>query len=152
MSRIHLRQGELELELEGDEGFIATHLPTLLAAMGLQGAAEPRPVPPAARAPRVPEGFRVQKNLSLDDFVALKAPTEELDRLLVLAYFQEKYEGVGSYGPDELGESWAKAWPDLAWSGELPRLAEERGYLVREYDGRLTLSYRGEQYVQDGLA
>lgn len=144
MSRLRLRRGGWELELEGDEAFIARYLERFLPLLD----------PPATERdlPRVAPEFQVRKNLDFEDFVAIKGPSRDLERLLVLAYYQEKYEGHGAYDLPELGRAWEEAWPALPWDEALGQQAVEEGYLQREAGERLTLSFRGYQFVQEGLA
>lgn len=151
MSRIRLKQGDRELEIEGDEGFVASQLEKLMAVVfGASGA----PAAPKSHEEirRVPASFAVQKNLSLGDFIELKDPRDLVDRLLVLAYYQEKYEAAIAYPLAELSTLWSAQWPDLPLEEETWQAAVDRGYLQWQEDGRLTLSFAGHHYVRDGLA
>ncbi|HEY9856155.1 MAG TPA: hypothetical protein V6D05_10480 [Stenomitos sp.] len=150
MNRIRLKQGDRELEIEGEAGFIEAHLEKLMGvAFG-----GPLPEPTASREEirRVPASFAVKKNLSLADFLELKEPQNLVDRLLVLAYYMEKYEAKVAYTLAELTEHWESQWPELPLAEETWQAALERGYLQWQEDGRLTLSFVGHHYVRDGLA
>lgn len=149
MNRIRIKQGDRELEIEGEAGFVEAHLEKLMGAAF--GAA---PVAPEGREEirRVPASFAVQKNLSLDDFIELKGPQDLVDRLLVLAYYQEKYEATIAYSLAELSTLWEAQWPELVLAEETWQAAIDRGYLQWQEDGRLTLSFSGHHYVRDGLA
>jgi hypothetical protein len=74
-----------------------------------------------------------------------------VDRLLTLAYFMEKYEGLPLYDLSELNQAWHSAFPDDAFTPDVWRDAMARGYL-EEQEGRFTLTFSGEAYVQGGLA
>lgn len=148
MNRVRLKQGDRELEIEGEAGFVEAHLERLLAvAFGGDPA-----LPAREEIRRVPASFAVRKNLSLADFIELKDPRELVDRLLVLAYYQEKYEATIAYTMAELSSLWNAQWPELPLAEETWRAAVDRGYMQWQEDGRLTLSFVGHHYVRDGLA
>lgn len=152
--RIRIKQGDRELELEGEASFVAAQLDRLWP-LTFGKAAQPEPAPPTpleADERRVPASFVVRKNLSFEDFVGLKNPAGDRDRLLVLAYYQEKYEERQAYPVAALATAWAAAWPDRQWDEGVWKEAVEGGFLQWQEDGRLTLSFAGDQYVRDGLA
>lgn len=151
-SRIRVKQGDRELELEGDASFVAAQLERLWPLTFGTVTPEAAPALEASEARRVPATFAVRKNLSFEAFVALKNPSDDRDRLLVLAYYQEKYEEVQAYAVALLAEAWAAAWPAHPWDEEVWKQAVEGGFLQWQEDGRLTLSFAGDQYVRDGLA
>ncbi|HEY9900127.1 MAG TPA: hypothetical protein V6D00_13180 [Pantanalinema sp.] len=153
-SRIRIRQGDRELELAGDAAFVAAQLDRLWPLAFGQGApvASPSPSGQAPDDRRVSATFAVKKNLSFEAFAALKDPTSDRDRLLVLAYYQEKYADQQAYPVAVLAEAWALAWPELPWDEGVWKEAVEGGFLQWQEDGRLTLSFAGDQYVRDGLA
>jgi len=140
-----MRRGDLEFEVRGDRDFVEQHV--------AQWAARVFNYPAVREPERLPdrEPIRVRKNISFQDFLALKEPESLVDRLLTLAYFLEKYEGRSKYDLSELNKAWHAEFPDDAFTPDLWRDALERGYL-EEIDGRLTLTFSGEAYVQGGLA
>lgn len=151
MNRIRLKQGDRELEIEGEASFIEAHLEKLMG-VAFGGAPSASGAAPQEEIRRVPASFAVKKNLSLSDFIALKEPQNLVDRLLVLAYYQEKYEATIAYTLAELTSLWEAQWPELPLEEETWQAALERGYLQWQDDGRLTLSFAGHHYVRDGLA
>lgn len=157
--RIRLRNGARELELKGDRLFVEEMLARF--APWIQdplAEAEPASVPEAeesrrvAELPRVPASFRVQTAISFADFLQLKAPETPLGRLLVLAYFLEKYQQRPAYSPDELTAWWQERWPKEPLDPHLWQDAVAEGFLEWETPEALTLTYRGQVHVRDGLA
>lgn len=150
MNRIRIKQGDRELEIEGEAAFVEAHLERLMGL--ITGAAPQAAAEPREEIRRVPASFAVKKNLSLADFIELKAPQHLVDRLLVLAYYQERYEAAIAYTLDELSTLWEAHWPELPLAEDTWQAAVEKGYLQRQEDGRLTLSFVGHHHVRDGLA
>lgn len=151
MNHIRIKQGDRELEIAGEASFVEAHLERLMAvAFG----SVPLEAAPSAREEirRVPASFAVRKNLSLADFISLKEPQRPVDRLLVLAYYQERYEATLASSRDELSGLWEAQWPDLPLEEDTWQAAVEQGYLQEQEDGRLTLSFVGHHHVRDGLA
>jgi len=155
--RIRLRNGARELELKGDRLFVEEMLARFapwiqdpLAEPVL--ASEPEASRRAAELPRVPVSFRVRTAISFADFLQLKAPETPLGRLLVLAYFLEKYQQRPAYAPDELTAWWQERWPKEPLDPQLWQDAVAEGYLEWETPEALTLTYRGQVHVRDGLA
>ncbi|MBO9540067.1 hypothetical protein J7643_05670 [bacterium] len=153
-SRVRIRQGDRELELEGDAAFVEAQLERLLPfTFGAGSSLTVAPVPaPHLEDHQVPANFAVKKNLSFEAFLELKQPSSDRDRLLVLAYYQEKYADLQAYPIADLAAAWTLAWPELPWDEACWKEAVEGGFLQWQEDGRLTLSFAGDQYVRDGLA
>ena len=152
--RIRLRHGARELELEGDRLFVeemlARYAPWIQSA-DFADAPPGAPIP-SGDVPRVSSSFRVQTAISFADFLQLKAPQNPLGRLLVLAYFLEKYQHRPAYTPDELTVWWHERWPAEPLDSQLCQEAVAEGYLEWETPEALTLTYRGQMHVRDGLA
>ena len=149
-ARIRIKRGENELELEGDPSFISEQFDRM-SAMAF-GATAPRTAPEETELPTISASFRVQKTLSFEDFLSLKEPREEIDRLLCLAYYHEKYGEHVHYSVDELRGLWQEAWPERPLDAIVWKEAIERGFMQWLEEGRLTLSYSGQNYVRNGLA
>lgn len=161
--RFRFRQGELELELEGDRDFIEAQLARWMPQL-LKGEAAPAAVPsvqvdvlpasePVDGFRRVPADFSPRVSISLADFVRMKEATSPLDLVTVAAYYMEKYRRRERYTPDELQHELAELsdW-GCATVDEPFELAVESGYLERLRDGQYTLTYKGQTYVQNGLS
>lgn len=161
--RIRIRNGSREIELAGDRLFVEEQLARYAA--WVQASDEPaqerrgEPSPPTADASldpealrRVSESFRVRSTLPFLDFVRLKAPKSPLGRLLVLAYFLEKYRQRTAYPPEELQGWWVEHWPSETLDAQLWEEAVSAGFLEWETPEALTLTYRGQLHVRDGLA
>ncbi len=169
--RIRLKNGLREIELEGDrllvEELLARYAPWVQAA-ALQAPGVPVPSVPdpldsdlsaselrldrSAPQPRVSSSFQVRSTLTFTDFLQLKSPQSLLERLLVLAYFLEKYQQRLRYTPAELQAFWRETWPTEALESSLWQEALDAGFLEWETPEALTLTYRGHVHVHDGLA
>lgn len=165
MARIRLRNGDRELELEGDRGMLeellARYAPWVQGGMHPDIACPPALSPdeerelaavPLAEMPRVSSAFRVQTTLTLGEFVEMKAPQTPLGRLLVLAYYHEKYRQQSCYVLDKLAAWWQEAYPSEPFDPELAQRAVDEGYLEWETPEALTLTFTGQTHVRDGLA
>ena len=162
--RIRLKNGPREIELEGDrlvvEELLARYAPWVQQADPQVAAhadasgdrASSLAHAPAEELPRVPTAFRVQSTLTLAAFLELKAPETPLGRLLVLAYYLEKYQGRPTYAPDELSAIWQECWPKETLDPQLWQEGLAQGFLEWETPEALTLTYRGHVHVRDGLA
>lgn len=157
--RIRLKNGARELELEGDrlmvEELLARYAPWVQAAAAdaaPAGPTEQEPAPAASQdLPRVPASFRVATTLTLADFLELKAPDTPLGRLLVLAYYLEKYQQRPGYTPEVLTAEWQECWPKEALDPQLWQEGVAQGFLEWQTPEALTLTYRGHVHVRDGL-
>jgi hypothetical protein len=122
----------------------------------LEGSLPPaRAVEPAdavALLPRIAPDFKVRRNLTLEGLLALKEPRLDVERLLVIAYYGERYEERPVHRLSELEEAWMSMFPDVPWRAEVLEEAIERGLLQPTEPEGVTLSYRGESFVRDGLA
>lgn len=160
LGRIRLKNGDREIELEGDrlliEELLARYAPWVQGGMPPEIACPPALSPDEERElaelPRVPASFRVQTTLTVEDFLALKAPRFPMGRLLVLAYYQEKYQHRPSYSPGELAAWWQEVWPAEPFNSELCQEALDQGYFEWAAPEALTLTFTGQAHVRDGLA
>lgn len=160
-ARIRLKNGARELELEGDrlliEELLARYAPWVQAGAHGAGAhgAGIQGIESAGDAfqdlPRVPSAFRVETKVALVDFLALKAPASPLDRLLVIAYYLEKYQQCPEYPPGRLAATWQECWPKETLDSQLWEEGVAQGYLEWQQPETLTLTYRGQIHVRDGL-
>jgi hypothetical protein len=149
--RIRLKNGAREIELEGDRHFVEEMLSRY--APWIQASEEPgTPHIAPVDLPRVPASFRVTATLSFPEFLQLKSPRTPLGRLLVLAYFFEKYQQRPAYAPAELVTGWQESWPAEPLDAQLWEEAIDAGFLEWESPEALTLTYRGQMHVRDGLA
>lgn len=151
-ARIRIIRGDCELELEGEPSFILEQFERMQAIAFGKPIANAPETPAEPENPAVSATFRVRKTLSFEDFLSLKEPQTEVDRLVCLAYYHEKYGERVHYTVPELSELWMAVWPELPLEEAVWKEAIERGYMVWQEEGRLTLSYSGHNYVRDGLA
>jgi hypothetical protein len=167
-ARFHLKRVDFEIELTGPvpfvEGVLQSHLagwlgsgaaPTnVQAPLSTQApAASSPPSESAPDFPRVSPLFQPKVNVSLAEFTRMKEAVSPCDILVVAAYYFEKYRRQESFKPSELQEALATlpAWECHEAETEI-ELPLTLGYLERLRDGRYTLTFKGQNYVRDGLA
>lgn len=94
--------------------------------------------------------IKVTKNITIDDFLKLKEPENDTDKVLVAAYYLEKYEKYDSFSEMDL-------YRILNVSNIENQLLinMENGYLSflnkKNSLNMYTLTYSGEMYVREGL-
>ncbi|HEY9722173.1 MAG TPA: hypothetical protein V6D47_09170 [Oscillatoriaceae cyanobacterium] len=147
--RIRIKRGDCEIELSGDRDFVESQLAKLLPQ--LLGTEAPA-APTADAMRRVPADFAPKRNLDLAGLVALKQARAPQDLMLVGAYYLEKYLRQESYSATELADSLG---PLPGWEcqsiDEPLELALTQGFLEKLRNGRYTLTFKGQNYVRDGL-
>jgi hypothetical protein len=162
-ARVRIREGDRELELAGSEAFVAEllerHLRGWLASStppAAPSAAVEVAAPHTADAdpfPRVSPTFSPTVNISLADFTRLKQAVSPADLVVVTAYYLEKYGRRESFTAGDIQNALADlpAWAcrEVVEELELPLML---GHIERLRDGRLTLTFKGQNYVRDGLA
>ena len=102
--------------------------------------------------PRLSPEFRVRRNQTMGGLVALKEPRHDVERLLVLVYYREKYEGQSLHQASDLSRIWNEVFPTRTWQADVVDEAIARGFLEKVEPEGVTLSFRGETFVRDGLA
>ncbi len=164
MARVKLRDGDREFEFDGPVEVIEAQLQAWQAWVERRtdSPLRCRPAGPAREAkaslehmqglPRIAPDFRVQRNLTLEGLVSLKEPRLDVERLLVIVYYGERYEERTVHGVQDLEMAWNRVFPDQDWRSEVLQEAVEQGFLESVEPGNVTLSYRGETFVRDGLA
>lgn len=154
--RFRFKAGDRELEITGSAAFVeaqlAAWMPRLLEAAPAEAPSAPA-ADPVEALPRVSESFRPKVNTTLADFVAMKSAVAPVDVLVTAAYYLEKYHQQSAYTPRELHDKLQTldAWACQATDDVLP-LALEMGYLEALRDNRYTLTFKGQNYVRDGLS
>lgn len=94
--------------------------------------------------------IKVIKNITIDDFINLKCPDNETDKVLVAGYYMERYEKYESF--NELDLYRILNIPDIE---SYLTINTEKGYM--DFIGKInnlntyTLTYLGEIYVREGL-
>ena len=149
-----MRDGEREIRVEGSEDLVREAMDRWLAHEGAPSAGASGRGTTLSTEPwsdRVLPAIQVRKNIEVQEFVALKEPDSPRDRLLTLAYFLEKYDKLEQYGLDQLRMLWIEAFPCESMDSCSWEDAIRDGYLERVGDGRFTLTFSGESYVQSGL-
>ena len=174
-----LRRGEFEVEVAGSRGFVESQLDRWLdrwLAMAEGGTPAPESTavirvatsPAAARPsrvdtkdahtdevtfPRVSPDFQPKVNVSIGQFVAMKDAVVPADVFIVGVYYLEKYHRRETFTQEELQALLA---PLPAWEcHRVEDVLEEvlvRGHVERLRDGTLSITFKGQNYVREGLA
>jgi hypothetical protein len=117
-----------------------------------QPAEQPGPAP-ADPFPRVSPDFRPRTTITIADFVAMKQAHAPEDLVTVAGYYLEKYRQMEAFAPQDLQGLLAglPAW-ECRTLDEPLELVLAKGFVERLRDGRLTMTYKGQNYVRDGLS
>ncbi|MFN8674377.1 MAG: hypothetical protein U0457_20145 [Candidatus Sericytochromatia bacterium] len=98
----------------------------------------------------LPKVISVSKKISFDDFIKLKNPSTDNDKLIVASYYLEKYERYVSFTEIDLYR--------IANLDNITQLINNNlihGYIAKVQDCKTpecyTLTYSGEIYVKEGL-
>ena len=79
-------------------------------------------------------------------------PDPKVDLVAVAGYYMEKYRRQERFSPQELARELAELSAWACQSIEEPfELAVAQGYLERLRDGSYTMTYKGQNYVRNGL-
>lgn len=151
--KFHLIQGDTRLEIEGPRDFVEGQLAAwrdLFRPPGAPAEAERDAEPPPARP------IAVKTKITLQEFFRLKNPHTDADRVLVTAYFLEKYERKTSFDRQDVIEA-------LGRVHSIPERLDgyiqdnlRKGYIVEATDLKdgekpFSITYSGEMYVKGGL-
>lgn len=100
--------------------------------------------------------IKVRKNISLKDFFELKKPPTLLDKIIVTAYFLEKYEKMNNFSCNDITNILNEI--DTITNEEVQEYMNknvEYGYMIIEdeniHNTRYSISFLGEQYVKQGF-
>ena len=156
--RFRLKRGDWEIEFSGERDFIEAQLAQWMPRfLGEQAKAPEAPVEkaiaqPAEDLPRVSASFTPKRNIDLAGLVRLKQASVPRDLLLVGAYYLEKYMRKENFSPAELRAELDSlpAWECHHMDDQL-ELVVAQGFVDQLRDGRYTLTFKGQNYVRDGL-
>ncbi|MBC7475993.1 MAG: hypothetical protein H7263_17050 [Candidatus Sericytochromatia bacterium] len=94
--------------------------------------------------------IRIIKNISIEEFIDLKKPNDDLDKVIVAAYYLEKYEKCNSFSENDLYKLLnvenVERYILINMEKGLLSLSNEENNMVK-----YTLTYSGEMYVREGL-
>lgn len=177
-TRFRLKKGDFELEVAGPREFVEAQLTGHLDRwLALAGEALPaggaQALIPMARGvepditenedtlsgitevedhPRVSPDFRPKVNVSLDAFLEMKEAVDPADIVVVAIYYLDRYLQQDTFTPADLQALLAPLpqWACRVADDELEAVFA-RGHVERLRDGRLTITYKGQNYVREGL-
>jgi hypothetical protein len=144
--RLKLRFGNREFEAEGDPEFIEKHFAAFTALKDEPlRIEEPEQREAKSSKPR-PASEMHAKGRTPAEFVRLKDPKTQMERLLVLAKYLEEERGMGEYPQAEVNK--------LAGEAKLKEIhgqfftnATKQGYLRQPSRGKYALSLSGEDFI-----
>lgn len=94
--------------------------------------------------------IKVTKNITIEDFIDLKSPETETDKVLVAGYYMERYEKYDSFNEFDLYKIL-----NISDIESYLLINTEKGYMdfigKRNNLNTYTLTYSGEIYVREGL-
>lgn len=103
MSKIRIRHGEHEIELDGSDQFVATHLEQFYDKIGVVTGKPPRASLKQQlldeRAPSTPG-----KTPTPAEFYRSKGKTDGLSQLLIFARYLEEFQGKSEFSPGEVNQ------------------------------------------------
>lgn len=103
--------------------------------------------------PRVSPDFRPKVNVSIAEFLAMKQAVDPADVVVVAIYYMDRYLQQDTFTAADLQALLAPLplWACRQADVELEAVMA-RGHVERLRDGRLTITYKGQNYVREGLA
>jgi hypothetical protein len=152
LNSFRFKNGDLEIEFSGERIFVETQVSDWKSFMQQNQA---RPEVKSDRAKSLPEpennpGIRVKKNISINDFIKLKAPGNETDKTIVAAYYLERYEKYNSFTGSDINKL-----VNISDTEKYLAINMEKGFLAlcdqKTDNSSYTLTYSGEIYVREGL-
>lgn len=96
--QIRYKRGDLEIEVHGDKDFVESKFKELLELK--KHAEGKQPIP--TEETRTIQPSDTEKELSISEFLKTKDAKSHGDKILVFAYYLEKYEKIRSFNVDDL--------------------------------------------------
>ena len=174
-----LRRGSFEVEVAGPRAFVEgqldAHLERWLSLAGAaclepDGESQRRLTGPSAGIdtestrtesddtknndfPRVAPDFRPKVNVTIGEFLAMKEAVEPADMVVVAVYYLDRYLQKDTFVPADLQDLLGPlpAWACRRAEDELEAVLA-RGHVEQLRDGRFTITYKGQNYVREGLS
>jgi hypothetical protein len=147
------KKGDWEIEFSGEKSFVEEQIKLWKNMIEVKVAES---FSPQAEMTAVNDHeqnqkkIKVKKNITIDDFIKLKDPYDEVDKTIVAAYYLEKYEKLNSFTEIDVYRVLKLDNVDRYLSINL-----EKGYLSSSKSNNnlisYTLTYSGEVYVKQGL-
>lgn len=178
-TRFRLKRGDFEVEVAGPRDFVeaqlAQHLDRwlMLAGEPIPGAGVQAVIRVARDTedtstesedtlsgitemedyPRVSPDFRPKVNVSIAEFLAMKQAADPADVVVVAVYYMDRYLQQDTFTAADLQALLAPlpVWECRRAEDELEAVMA-RGHVERLRDGRLTITYKGQNYVREGLS
>ena len=98
------------------------------------------------------------KNLSIKEFILAKKPKDDSQKILAIAYFLEKYDGLSSFNAKDLVGGFEKAKEKMPANinDRVNKIIGNTGYIMeaREKKDNLktwTLTNSGERFIDESL-
>ncbi len=149
------KKGDLEIEFSGEKHFVEEQISNW--KLFIEDKISDSEVFP----PKIQENvssdnlsknleIKVKKNITIDDFLKLKEPDNEVDKTIVAAYYLEKYDKLNSFTEIDLYRLLK-----IENIAHYLLINQEKGFLcTSKSDTNLatySLTFSGEVYVKEGL-
>lgn len=149
-NKFKFKKGDLEIEISGEKEFVELQISAWKNHLLGNDSAKDNSECSLKNNTVEYEKITVVKNISLDDFIKLKNPSEDYDKLLVGAYYLEKYEKYTNFTEMDLHR--------LLKLDDVSSNLEDnliRGFITTISDYKniesYTITYAGEMYIKNGL-
>jgi len=152
-SRIWLRIGEAEIEVEGYEDFVDAHVAAFLEGL-TEASREPKRRKKteleATAKPRISA-----RELPLAKFYKAKKPSDHTERTMVFSYWLAREEAKEEFSPRDIKTCYEML--KIAQPKNIPQImkglaAEKRGYLAKgSQKGKYILTEKGKDFVENEL-
>jgi len=145
--RIRIKQGEVEIEVEGDKGFVEKHIEEFKKE--LPKVAEELPTKEVLK---IPKGGALE-GLSLAEFYKQRQPKTDMEVAMVIAYYLTSSEGREEFTNQEIEEEAAKLGPKLSNPARTLKDAAtgRKAYVRKISKGKWTLTTEGKSFVEKEL-
>ncbi len=144
--KLRLKMGENELELEGDENFIKSHLKDflekVLSTKSVQSSKQETDLPGKIIQSATMKG----KKLSPAELMREKKPNGGTETLIVLAKYLEEHRGLSEFTQMDINKVAGEA-KSKNIAGTYYSLACKQGLLNKIKQGRYSLTLSGEDAV-----
>lgn len=151
--RIKIKQGEIEIEVDGDKEFVEKHIEEFKKE--LPRIAKELPSKEKIVSPEIPEKESELEKLSLVEFYKQKDPKNHNETVVVFAYWLTKKEGKGEFKTKEISNLYSKAGvpkPKNVTQHLKNVSSAKKAYLMKgSKKGLWKLTITGEEFVEKEL-
>lgn len=149
--RFRLKRGDFEIELQGDQAWVEAQISRFVDGVAPEPTTEV--AIKVADFPRVSPDFQPKVNVTISQFVAMKDAATPADVFIVGVYYLEKYQRRETFSLQLLQDLLAEvpAW-DCQRTEDVVEEVQVRGHVEKLRDGTWCITYKGQNYVREGLS